>query len=355
MRFLPRRGSHRSDPQTHDHQELAGADEEHLAEPGARAGGMHERVSAARQTIRQATEATGPWPSSGRAATRGFLALALAAMACGPAALALAATRPAPTQTVVTPRPVANDQARTEVESVSVQVVDALLSSDRQNTQTLKSLVLQMPDSLVLPDKALASPRTLTVSQASPDAHRKSRWSVTVVALGGQSGAGQAWQVDVEVDPTSGQAKAVRLPALVAMPASASSQGLAAVTVVSSVDPAAVTAFGFVTSMLTGASDLARWTAPGAQFTVVTPTPCAKVTPDRVEVSGTDQPPKPADRQQLAVTVTVTCTLPGGDQANPAARTLQYPMNLTSRGGRWEVTDTPTTPTPTPTPTASHS
>ena len=97
-------------------------------------------------------------------------------------------------------------------------------------------------------------------------------------------------------------------------------------------DPAAQASSGFLTAMLTGNTDLSRWSSPGTAFTAVDPAPCVSV--KTTHVVGPDEVPTPSDRQKITVTVTVTCQLTGDESTT---RTSQYGLTLVSRAGRWEV------------------
>lgn len=351
MRLLPRRRTTQpgEDQGNQDTDQEPGDQTDAEAPRRSRSGWF----SGARSTARRASAAAGPWPAKGTAATKGFLALALAAMACGPAALALAATRP-PTTTAASATPTGGDtgQMRTAVEATSVQLVHALLTADQEHSDHLKTLMAEPPGSLSLPAKALEAPTTITVDSIVPDPATAHRWRATVLALGGQSGDGQTWQVDVDVNPATGVARALRLPAQITTTQPPRTDDSDSKTSIPAGDQSAVTGFGYVTALLTGASDLSRWTAPGSSAAPITPAACQKVAAEKAEIPGTDQAPAPTDGQHLSMTVTVTCTLPTTDKDTTNVRSLQYPLTLASRGGRWEVTTTTTT-TPTPSPTTT--
>lgn len=334
-----------------DQDQVEPAQEEEPAEEGEKSRALGW-LAGPRQTARRAAAAAGPWPSRGGAATKGFLALVLAAVACGPAALVLAATHPATTPTTATTPAGSDEQDRTAVDAASVQLVHAVLTADAQHADQVKDLVADQPESLTLPDKAPRPPEAITVESITRLPGAANQWRATVLSVGGASDEGQTWQVDVQVDPATGTAQAIRLPAQITTGKTQATRGPEAMAL-SSTDPAAVTGFGYVTSLLTGASDLSRWTAPGNTVTPISPAACQKVTGDRAETTGTDQPPKPTDGQHLDLVVTVDCTLPGAS-TDTNIRTLQYPLRLASRGNRWEVA-APSAPTPTPTPTLAAS
>lgn len=307
----------------------------------------------ARATAARARGTAGPWPSKGAVASKSFLALALAAMACGPAALALAATG-SNTTPVATSTPAAGseEQARTTVESVSVQLVHALLTADRDHADHLKDLVAEPPGQLDLPAKAGQPPTSITVDTLTRG--RAHRWTATLTSLGGQSGDGQTWQVTIDYNPATGRARAVRLPAQIATP-NPQKVPVTTTTSVSMNDPAAVAGAGYITALLTGATDLSRWTSPGSSATAISPAACSKVTAETAETTGTGDPPTPGDGQHLDLVISVTCTLPGSDNQADNARSLQYPLTLASRGGRWEVAATTPTTAPSASPTTTPS
>ncbi len=90
-------------------------------------------------------------------------------------------------------------------------------------------------------------------------------------------------------------------------------------------DPLAVTVGGFLSALLTPATDLERWVAPDAAITAVRPAPFAAVA-----LSGLAAVADDAGGQEVLAQVAATRTS-GGVQH------LQYPLRLVQRDGRWEV------------------
>ena len=261
------------------------------------------------------------------ASTRIFLVLFMAAMLCGPAALVMASTsRPAPVVSAAAPSttPSARDQLRAG--AAAVGLVRVWLSAGADDEATVVSMMGRDPGPFTLPANRSPAPAWLSVSDATPT--KPGEWTVVVVA-GSQTGGVSYYSVLVAVTPQ--QAAAMTLPAPMPQPrltADATDLGL-----LSTGDPRTVTATGFVTSLLTGADDMSRWLTPDS---TVQPTGriCRTVRVRRVEsaaVDDTDTTPGPTATDLLA---TVDCqSAPDGSQV----RTLQYPLTVQLRDGRWEV------------------
>ena len=91
----------------------------------------------------------------------------------------------------------------------------------------------------------------------------------------------------------------------------------------------------FLAALLTGTGDLTRYTTPGTVIPPVDPPPYAdvEVREVRSDTDLTDLPESPADGDALRVLVTAVA-----GTADPAAQiSLEYPLSLLARAGRWEV------------------
>ena len=288
-------------------------------------------TKAHRRRSSKTRENAGPWPHAGSVATKGFLALVLCGVACGPVALirsALPAPAPAAAPAVDTTH---HDRRAAQIAAATaVEVTTLMLTSTPDELDTLQNLVAVHLKDARLPRKPGPAPTTVVAADVAASSSDSSLWQVTVITMGGQSGTGQAWTVPVHVDQ-SGHAIATRLPGQIPMPVPAQAPDVEAPELALS-DPATETSSGFLTAMLTGSADVSRWASPGTTFTAIDPAACtkAKVT----HVSAADDVPTPSDRQKITVTATVTCQ-PTGDEN--ASRTSQYGLTLVSRAGRWEV------------------
>lgn len=116
----------------------------------------------------------------------------------------------------------------------------------------------------------------------------------------------------------------------------------------------------FLSSYLTGRGDVTRYSSPGTRFTPVVPPPATAVELtrlDRTELPGDDEDEEervPADGTRVHVFATVTVTGDAKLRLLPS-----YPLLLTARAGRWEVSaiepaplTEPAAPSTSPTPAA---
>ena len=80
---------------------------------------------------KQAQENVGPWPHTGSMATKGFLALVLCGVACGPVALARSAAPASAPTTAVSTDTTHHDRRTAQIASATaVEVTTLLLTSD---------------------------------------------------------------------------------------------------------------------------------------------------------------------------------------------------------------------------------
>lgn len=92
------------------------------------------------------------------------------------------------------------------------------------------------------------------------------------------------------------------------------------------------TAAGFLRALLTGDGDLTRYVAPAADLVPITPPPYSAVEMVEVRVGHLVQPsPDGTTTRLLATAVAVSL---GGQEL-----TVQYPLVMTARDGRWEVVE----------------
>jgi hypothetical protein len=100
----------------------------------------------------------------------------------------------------------------------------------------------------------------------------------------------------------------------------------------------------WLSAYLTGTGDIARYTTPGVSLPPVTPPAAVTLAVTALKLTAGDPPTNaaPADGTQVHVLATVTAT-----HADVPAQ-LTYPLTLTARAGRWEVTALDLTAHPTP-------
>lgn len=190
------------------------------------------------------------------------------------------------------------------------------------------------------------------VSTAGLSAGGDHQWSVTVAATvsapaGAPAPTRRYFQVAVVYD--AGAMAAQALPSPVAAPTSATAPELAYRYRVSPGQPLTTAAQEFLDALLTGRGDVARYTSPGAVITAVTPTPYSDLEVDdvQVDVDLGEETDTPANGDQLHLLVTATALAASGKDGQVVSElTVQYPLTMTARDGRWEVTSIDQTPTP---------
>ena len=107
---------------------------------GASANPKSRRWSAKKK---QAQENVGPWPHTGSMATKGFLALVLCGVACGPVALVRSAAPASAPTTAVSTDTTHHDRRTAQIASVTaVEVTTLLLTSDSGHLDNLEHLSL---------------------------------------------------------------------------------------------------------------------------------------------------------------------------------------------------------------------
>jgi hypothetical protein len=177
-------------------------------------------------------------------------------------------------------------------------------------------------------------------------------WAVTVaatVADAREATARRYFRVPVRV--TGDVVTALMSPTPVSGPVASAdaSNGYRARVDVSSPVGQAVT--GFLGAYLAGASDVSRWTTPGAVLAALEPAPYTALSLDGLRsVQGLDADATPADGQTIRLLAEATATVTD-DQTVPVAMA----MTMTARAGRWETTAIDLAPAQGATPDATPS
>ena len=167
---------------------------------GASANPKSRRWSAKKK---QAQENVGPWPHTGSMATKGFLALVLCGVACGPVALVRSAAPASAPTTAVSTDTTHHDRRTAQIASATaVEVTTLLLTSDSGHLDNLEHLVAAKITDARMPRKPGPAPTTVTAYDATVSPSDPSLWQVTVVTMGGQSGSGQAWSCLLYTSPS---------------------------------------------------------------------------------------------------------------------------------------------------------
>lgn len=186
---------------------------------------------------------------------------------------------------------------------------------------------------LRLPDTApiVAEPTAADVTSSG-----KGTYTVTVAAtVSGQTSAPARRYFSVAVATTPAGIVAAALPTPAGGPQVGRQLRSGYGSSISSNSPAWAAVEGFLGATLAGLSDVSRFTSPGSSLDAVTPVPYSAVTVSRLDSNRelTSKDDAPATGAQIRVMATVTVTSPGGDS------TLQYPLTLAGRDGRWEIAD----------------
>ena len=138
--------------------------------------------------------------------------------------------------------------------------------------------------------------------------------------------------------PTAAAYRAIGEPAEVACPPVAAAPDTDYTSSVGT-GPVADTVTAFLSSYLGGqGGSVTRYLSPDATVIAPSPSPYAAVKVDSIQIAGTPKPPDglattvPGDDTHVRVLVHITATTAGG-----VTTTLDYPLTLNTRGGRWEV------------------
>jgi len=228
-------------------------------------------------------------------------------------------------------------QERQLAQGHALQVARAWASATQEDPGQVTELLPQLSVS----DLPAAVDPVIDVVVQNAEPVDELTWAVTVAVTSRAPGSEdeqapppttQYLRIAIAVDGHSAQV--LTLPAIVAGPAPMMPPELAYPRELPSRSEVAGSIGGFMSALLTGEGDVARYSTPGAETSPVTPAPYAEVQVTEVRTMQTDNDPiaSPTGGQVLEVLVSVT--------ASTEDRTdrLQYPLQLTARDGRWEVT-----------------
>lgn len=271
------------------------------------------------------------WTMGDRLAAQAATVLLWAGILCGPVAVAgwmWQLSNPAPVPTVSTSVDAVTAVAQQRAEEFGVRAVTAWLTASRGQEDLVRALLPQA-SSVNLPEQGLKVADAMVASSRSVSA---GVWSVTVAATitDNTMVSRRFFEIPVKVD---GQTVAA-----VALPGEVPSSLLAGVSpeldyeaLLAANSPLYTTSTEFLSAFLAGQGDVARIISPGSAIRAVTPAPYTSVKVTGIAAHA-DVPASPADGDQLDVLVSVTASKDGG-----TAVALQYPLTLTVRASRWEV------------------
>lgn len=262
----------------------------------------------------------------------------IACLITGPIALVLAyltLSRPTAAPTASSTADVsAGATERAAVSGFAEDFVVTWLTSPRGQEKQLDRFVVDA-SRVTLAEKpwSVAAPATASIEPTD----QPGVWSVTV-AITVDEGKDlppvrRYFQVPVLHSDTSAL-RAQTLPAPVAAPTVADPGRLAYRYRATPTDPVAAAANDFLSALLAGSSDVARYISPGSEISAIDPAPYTTVVIEDVMVdedpAEDDTAPANGEERQLLVTATVTA-----DAKQNV--TVQYSLTLEARDGRWEV------------------
>jgi hypothetical protein len=286
------------------------------------------------EPIGQQDGAKPQWTGSAAATTRAMTATLWCLLAAGPVALGLQVATPQPPPAPVaagTGDTVASERAAAG--AFAQDFVTTWLSTARGGENALEAFGVDAAG-------VTLSEHPWTVSAATISGITRVEdhlWSVTVAATVATTGSEpperRYFQVPV-LYADGGAVRAQTLPSPVAGPAVAEPAPLGYRYRAVPTEPVAAAAGEFLAALLTGSGDVARYVAPGAPVTAITPPPYRSV--EIEEVLADQEPPAggvaPGNGEQRHLLVTAAAT--AGERQTV---TVQYALTMAARDGRWEV------------------
>lgn len=270
--------------------------------------------------------------------TKGLLWAALVALVvCGPAALALGVLRgPGVPPPAASSGPADKSQQRSVAGEWAEQLVVTWLESVRGQEAEVEAFAPTVRPRLPKVAWTVRHSTVLSAQEASPG-----QWSVKVgVTITRPRVAEQRryFQVPVQVSEDL-RAVALTLPAPVAGESATQPADLIYEHRLRSGDAAWAAVEGFLGALAVGAGDVARYTTPGVVINPIVPAPYSAVEITSVS-SDTDLEAvgdAPADGTEMRVLVYADAVADvGATSADEVS--VQWPLTLTARDGRWEIT-----------------
>jgi hypothetical protein len=276
------------------------------------------------------------WTNGGRLRTNAITALILGALLVVPtaASLALSGGQTVPAAAKRDETPTASSQARAG--EFATGYVKAWLAPSGPNAlDTYYRGVLTVP--------ADQPPKLGQVTIADIQPAGTGRISVTVAA--DVDNARRYFDVPLQV--TADSVTALGLPAPAAAPTRSQGPRLAYDEDVLRSGPAGQAMSAFLNALLAGQGDISRYTSPGLNVVAVSPAPYARAELQTARSIGTEPAPtKDGSRLQVLATAVLT-------DAGKRRFLAGYALELTTRGGRWEVSSQQLAPQTVPDPTPS--
>ena len=265
--------------------------------------------------------------------------------------------------TVVKPKSTAsvNIAAQAQAEDLAQQFVVTWLQAKRGAEKTLAPYVraegIRLPPEalFVASDARVASVEiqpaptspVATSGTGAPVSNTSSVYSVVVSASVRQasepSEAAQRRFYSVPVVVNDGSARAASIPSPVPAPATGPDVNLGYKYRIVAGHPSNTAVQQFLAALTAGTGEISRYIAPGTSLRAISPAPYKSVkvvdlVSDR-DFSGEAADKAPADGIKIRVLATAELSVTSTDSV-----TGQYPLTLTSRGGRWEVSAVDSSP-----------
>ncbi len=299
----------------------------------------------------------GRWTAGSSSLARFTVPLVVLAALCGPVALMVSWLSSHVPQTSVAPATDSPDllARRAAAEEAALGWVQAWLGASAADSTSLKRWWSGVELRLPAIGSQVAGARVVQSTAVAPGI-----WSVLVsgdVTPLGQPTQRRYFQVPVAVGGGEGtaSARALTIPAEVPAPGTDAGAQLAYGTGVPVSGPAGSTVAGFLTALLTGSGDLARWSSPTNPARSVTPAVARGVSVQTLladrEVPGLiTGTPSDGESVSLLVTADLRSDRPQPTVSSspvtdaPSVTTGQWLLTLTARAGRWEVSSIDSTP-----------
>lgn len=313
-----------------------------LAEGLEDKGTWRSRMGATRRRMLDDEQPQATWTTGSRLATRVSTVAVLAALAAGPVALGWQFLRPdaAPVEVAgsIDERLLSRRSVASEV---AAQWVTAWLTTPEDRAGQLQAV---FPGKLELPKVASTVGNVRVLDAVASDV---GVWSVTVAAdvtsPGGKHSARRYFRVPVAVAGEAGEVAGSPMSAPAPVPGpgattyDAGSYGIA----VASTAPLGQTISAYLAEGLTGA-DVTRYITPGTDLAQLVAPQAAYGSAHVVDIHADREAPgasdgqAPPDGAQLHALAQVELHEPG-EAPDAGGLTATYPLTLTARGGRWEV------------------
>lgn len=272
------------------------------------------------------------WTNGPTIAVRAWRVAILGCLLMGPAALYVAMTPTPPAAPTDTATATTDLDQPAAVSDNAIAVVGAWLEATRTNSDVYTALV---PGAAAATAETPATYRNPQVAGLTPDSDS---WTVTVAVdiqepIEAEGDGGLAWirryfQVPIYITP-EGTTAALAAPAPVAAPTALKTPVTAYPVTVSVTGDVGQACSAFLQAMVAGHGDLSRYISPGAAISPLTPPGYSNTAVKKISASAD---PELGEGNTVDLLVRVDLTRLDGQTS-----TTDYVLELSARGGRWEV------------------